>query len=313
MGIIKNPSELEVKNTISVLVYGQPGVGKTTLGCSAPTPVLFDYDGGVGRINGAHQVPTVQIRSWEDTGEALEEIRRDMPEVRTIVIDTVGKLLDYMSDYIIRTDSKMAQRDGSLSLKGYGVRKNMFVDFMRKLTICGLNVVFIAHEKEEKRGDDTVKRPEVGGSSANDLVKEMDLVGYVEMIGRDRTISYNPTEAFYAKNSCNLPDKYKLPMTVDEFGVAKGDNDYLTKIVESFKEEQRKTKEITSQYVELIDRLTKLIDEVKTVDELNKVMEAIKGARHIYNSKLIVARRIKDKATQMGAKLDRVNEVYVQG
>ena len=119
MGLIKKPGELTPKTTISALIYGQPGAGKSTLACSAPNAVLFDYDGGINRINGAHQIPTVQITCWEETHEALAEIEREMPECQTIIIDTVGKMLDYMSSYIIKNDSKMAMRDGSLQLKGY--------------------------------------------------------------------------------------------------------------------------------------------------------------------------------------------------
>ena len=64
MGLIKKPNELTVKTTLSALIYGQPGMGKTTLALSAPNPVLFDYDGGIHRVNAAHRVPTVQITSW---------------------------------------------------------------------------------------------------------------------------------------------------------------------------------------------------------------------------------------------------------
>ena len=193
MGLIKKPSEIAPKGTISVLVYGEPGIGKTTIACSAPNPVLFDYDGGVQRINGAHQVPTLQPQSWEDTNAAIEEIEREMPEVQTIVIDTAGKMLDYMSAYIIKNNPKMKKFDGSLSLQGYGVRKQMFVDFINRLSIMGKNVIFVAHEKEEKRGEEWVKRPEIGGSSAADLIKELDLVGYMRAIGKQRTIAFNPT------------------------------------------------------------------------------------------------------------------------
>ena len=31
MGLIKKPNELTVKTTLSALIYGQPGMGKTTL------------------------------------------------------------------------------------------------------------------------------------------------------------------------------------------------------------------------------------------------------------------------------------------
>lgn len=61
MGLIKKPNELTVKNALSALIYGQPGMGKTTLALSSPQPLLLDFDGGVHRVNAAHRVDTVQI------------------------------------------------------------------------------------------------------------------------------------------------------------------------------------------------------------------------------------------------------------
>ena len=86
------PSEIEPLKHISVLIYGQPGIGKTTLACSAADAVLFDYDGGVNRINPAHMIPTLQVESWEDTSEALELIRTNpaFAGTKTIVIDTTA-------------------------------------------------------------------------------------------------------------------------------------------------------------------------------------------------------------------------------
>lgn len=48
----------------------------------------------------------------------------------------------------------------------------------------GKSVIFVAHEREEKVGDEKQIRPEIGGSSAGDLIKELDLVGYMEAIGK---------------------------------------------------------------------------------------------------------------------------------
>ena len=53
MGLIKKPNELTVKNALSALIYGQPGMGKTTLALSSPQPLLLDFDGGVHRVNAA--------------------------------------------------------------------------------------------------------------------------------------------------------------------------------------------------------------------------------------------------------------------
>ena len=203
MGLIKKPNELTVKTTLSALIYGQPGMGKTTLALSAPNPVLFDYDGGIHRVNAAHRVPTVQITNWEETNQVL--FSDDIKEFDTIVIDTAGKMLSFMDKFIMQTNPKMRKADGTLSLQGYGVRKNMFINFVSQVSLMGKSVIFVAHEREEKNGEDKQIRPEIGGSSAGDLIKELDLVGYMEAIGKDRTISFDPCEKFYGKNTCNLP------------------------------------------------------------------------------------------------------------
>ena len=310
MTLIKKPSEIEIKQTLSALIYGQPGIGKTTLGCSAPNAVLFDYDGGVQRINGAHQVPTVQITGWEETADALKEIEDTMPECRTIVIDTVGKMLDYMSASIIRNDPKMAQRDGSLSLKGYGVRKNMFVNFLRQVSLMGRNVIFIAHEKEERRGDETVKRPEVGGSSANDLVKELDLVGYMQAISKERTITFDPNESYYAKNTCNLPPLIKIPVVVDEKGNATGENKFFASVIEAYKRSQERKKAATSEYEDLMEFIRGAVDEADTVDSINALVEKLPTLQHVFNSKLLASKMLNDKAAKMGLKFNKLNNRY---
>ena len=311
MGLIKKPSEIAPKGTISVLVYGEPGIGKTTIACSAPNPVLFDYDGGVQRINGAHQVPTLQPQSWEDTNAAIEEIEREMPEVQTIVIDTAGKMLDYMSAYIIKNNPKMKKFDGSLSLQGYGVRKQMFVDFINRLSIMGKNVIFVAHEKEEKRGEEWVKRPEIGGSSAADLIKELDLVGYMRAIGKQRTIAFNPTEAYYAKNTCSLPEVEAIPVVVDDKGDAVGTNNYFALVVERYNQYQIAKQQKTADYAELMDVIEGMVAECKDADTLNEVVAKIGSVEHIYNSKLIAGRLLNKKATELGCKYDKLSKAYV--
>ena len=309
MGIIKRPSELNVKATLSVLVYGQPGIGKTTFGVSAPDAVLFDYDGGVQRINGAHQVATLQPTSWEDTNEALMEIQNEMPEIKTIVIDTVGKMLDYMSAYIIKTDPKMAMRDGSLSLKGYGVRKQMFVNFIKQLALMGKNVVFIAHEREERRGEETFKRPEIGGSSANDLIKELDLVGYMYAVGKERVITFDPAEYYYAKNTCNLPAAIKLPVVVDESGKGTS-NVAFSNIVAQYKVAQEKRQDTTARYEMLLGVIDEMMSAVVDVDSLNEAMTKLFGMEQIYDSFLRAQRAVANKGKELGLTYNKIAKRY---
>jgi phage nucleotide-binding protein len=309
MGLIKKPSELSVKATLSVLVYGQPGIGKTTLGVSAPSAVLFDFDGGVQRINGAHQVPTLQPTSWEDTNLALQEIQNEMPEIQTIVIDTVGKMLDFMSAYIIKTDPKMAMRDGSLSLKGYGVRKTMFVNFIKQLAIMGKNVVFIAHEREERRGEETFKRPEIGGSSANDLIKELDLVGYMYAVGKERVITFDPAEYYYAKNTCNLPTAIKLPVVVDESGKG-GSNKALANIVAQYRTAQEARQATTAEYEALLGVISETVSLADDAQSLNDAMGKVFGFEQIYDSFLRAQRAVADKGKALGLTYNKIAKRY---
>ena len=309
MGMIKRPSELSVKATLSVLIYGQPGIGKTTFGVSAPDAVLFDYDGGVQRINGAHQVPTLQPTSWEDTNLALQEIQNEMPEIKTIVIDTVGKMLDYMSAYIIKSDPKMAMRDGSLSLKGYGVRKQMFVNFIKQLALMGKNVVFIAHEREERRGEETFKRPEIGGSSANDLIKELDLVGYMYAVGKERVITFDPAEYYYAKNTCNLPAAIKLPVVVDESGKGMS-NVAFSNIVAQYKVAQEKRQDTTARYEMLLGLIEETMSAVVDVESLNEAMVKLFAMEQIYDSFLRVQRAVANKGKELGFTYNKIAKRY---
>ena len=137
MGLIKKPNELSVKQTLSMLIYGQPGMGKTTLALSSPHPLLLDFDGGVHRVNAAHRVDTVQITRWEEVNEVLSS--PEVAEYKTIVIDTAGKMLSFMDTNIMQQYPKLRKNDGTLSLQGYGVRKNMFIDFVN----TGVLTVFL--------------------------------------------------------------------------------------------------------------------------------------------------------------------------
>lgn len=311
MSLIRKPSQLEVKQTLTALIYGQPGAGKSTLACSAPSPVMLDFDGGATRINGAHQVPTVQVKRWEDVELALNEIR-DAGEFATIIIDTVGKMMMYMEEYIKRTNAKMKNYDGSLTLKGYGLRKQMFLNFIKSVSMMGMNIVFVGHEIEQKRGDDTIIRPEIGGSSTNDLMKELDLVGYVETIGQSRTISFDPCDKYYAKNTCNMGGIIKLPILTDKDGNAVGENKFLCQVIEAYKQRQKKNIELTSEYEVVCADIKKRCAAIENAQDANDFVEWVKTITHVMNSKAVALSELSTKAAIIGLRFNKAKSTYEQ-
>lgn len=315
MSLFKKPSDLTAKPGIVAMIYGQPGCGKSTLACSAPNAVMIDTDGGVMRINGAHQIPTLQVTRWEEITEAINEVRQTK-EIESVVIDTVGKMLSFMEDYIKRTASGKRTElnfDGSLSLKGYGKRKQMFIDFINGLTILGKNVIFVGHDKEEKRGDDTVIRPEVGGSSTNDLMKELDLVGYMEMNGNTRTISFMPTSRYYAKNTCDMPGVIPIPVLINDRKEIVGENNFFGGVIANYRN-RISTNIANNQKLESLKELIFAnLEDVKTAEDANNYIAWVQGLEHVYNSKAIASKALAQKAAELGLKLDKATKTYTDG
>lgn len=310
MSMFKKPSELAYNSTIKALVYGQPGLGKSTLALSTPNPVLFDFDGGIQRVNGAFQCPTLQVQNWTEVLQALQELEKEPNDFKTIVIDTAGKMLDYMSTYIIQQDNRLGKRDGSLTLQGFGARKIMFINFLKRVSMMGKHVIFVAHEREEKDGDIRIVRPEIGGSSAGDLIKELDLVGYMQAIGNKRTISWTPQEKFYAKNTCNLPPMQEIPVIIDAQGKIIGHNDFMSNIFENYDNYLKQESNTRKEYDELISEIEGEVACISDADQANSYVLSMKDKKQIWDSNAHAKSLITDRCKELGLKFNKTTKKY---
>ena len=318
MGLFKKASDLTEKKTISILVYGQPGAGKSSLAVSAPGPVaVFDFDGGIQRVNAAHlaEAEILVVKDWAEVGQALAS--EEINAIKTIVIDTAGKMLSFMDKFII-AGSRDRNPTRSLTLNEYGVRKVMFNNFVQQVLTMGKNLVFIAHDREEKDGEKKKIRPEIGGSSAGDLIKELDLVGYLEIIGNDRVISFTPNERFYAKNACNLPPVLKVPVVLDEKGNMAKDskgrvirNTFLTDIIRMYTMSQSERNNKLAQYDTLKEVIDERVDTVTDADTANAMREDLAQLEVIFDSELYWKQVLHEKCTSLGLKYDKLSDKYV--
>lgn len=308
MSLIKKPSELEARPTLSALIYGNPGIGKTTLALSTPNPVLFDFDGGVNRVHPAHQCATVQVSSWEEALAAMAEVRT-MPEIETIVIDTVGKMLAYIEEYIKRTQPKRTRSDGSLDLQGYGVRKQLFTQFNRDCALMGKNVIYVAHEVEDKRGDDTIVRPDISGKLVAEIIKEMDLVGYMQYDAlKGRSIQFDPCDKFYAKNTCNMPGVNKIDVVVD--GQQAMPNNYMHRVIAAYRARIAEGRKQNAKLDALKAEIAAKLEEVKDAATANAFIEWIGKVEHVYNSKAYAQQMFSVKVAQLKLTYNKETKAY---
>jgi hypothetical protein len=207
----KNPNEINDTVVLAGIIYGQPGVGKSTLALSAPNPVLIDADKGMRRVEKRFQVPSLPLNDYKDILELFQS--NELNPFDTIVFDTLGKLVDRMGEYLVQDNPKNGNGKCSLSMQGWGALKVEFQKLLKLARKPRTHLVFVAHEKEDKDGDSRIVRPDVAGSSGKDLVKDLDFMGYMEMRGAKRTISFTPTEKYYAKNALKLQPVIDVPDT----------------------------------------------------------------------------------------------------
>lgn len=298
MTLIKKPNELtQTKIKLKGLVYGQPGVGKTSLALSAPKPLLIDFDNGLRRVAKQYQTDSVQVQSYQDLLDILT--KEDISGYETIVIDTLGKMIDRIGDWLAVSNPKVKQADGQLSMKGWGNVKGEFQRLLKLLEGKNKSAIFIAHEKEEKVGDDVMKRPDVAGSSGKDIVKELDFMGYMSIKNGKRTIDLAPNEAYYAKNSLGLDSflEYK-PLT--------GTNNFLSEaIFDAYQEKLKKDDELAKEYDALIETIKATISEISDLEGVNHYYSTFYNKREkIWSSHQVEAALLKAKVEELGCEFD---------
>jgi hypothetical protein len=277
---IMKGSEIVSPNRYLGLIYGSAGVGKSTLGCSATKPLIIDTDNGIHRVKKEYRANTIQPEKFQDILDLFND-PKIIGEYKTLVFDTFGSFLDLMEDYVAQLAPANRQSNGDLTLKGYGVRKKEFIRILDKAKETGLSLLFIAHEKEERDGEERIIRPLATGSSINDLITTMEFVGYVSMMGNNRTINFNPTQKYYAKNSLNLPANLNIP-SIDKQNIFI--QEYIEKrIAEKIANETKDLVDvnklvlpiISDKKVEFNDRINKIRALAFTETEKVKAMELI--------------------------------------
>ena len=307
MTLIRKPQELVLQPKIKMLMYGQAGTGKTTLALSAPNPLLIDCDRGIHRVNIAHHTDTVQVDKYEDILQVLVE---DLSAYESIVIDTGGKLLDFMAEYIIKRNSKMGRANGMLTLQGFGERKMEFNAFCKKVSMLNKHLVFVAHRDTRTEGDDIRYIPLFGGSSYDSLVSDLDLVLYLEAQGRNRILTADPTSRNEGKNTCNLPAQMSVPLVVDEQGNGLSNTFLQTGIIKPYTDRLAQAVENRKKYTALIEELKTAVEEVTDCMSINDLVARGGNFDHIGNSSAVLKQLIVRKAAQLNLIFNKSTKKY---
>jgi len=262
MKIIKATDAIPVEHPV-FLLFGQPGICKSSLGFSAKNPLLLDFDKGAHRA--ANRRDTLAIDRWADVVELMDSPEALAP-YDTIVVDTVGRCLDLITADIAATDPKKAP-GGNLSQQGWGVLKNRFRSWAAQLRTMGKDLLLIAHDKEDKDGDTRIVRPDITGGSYGEVMKVADFVGYVYMVGKDRVLDFNPTDRWVGKNPAGWAP-WKVPP------VAKA-SDFMGGLFDAGREALGGISEVSAKVAQQVDDWRAQIETFTTPEECTKAIAPI--------------------------------------
>ena len=278
MSKIKKKNEIELPKTSVGCITGVCGIGKTTLALSAPKPLLLDTDNGLHRVQSEYRSDAVQVKSYQDILDVLEE---DLSDYETIVIDTLGELVNFMLKYFADKDKSLITRGGTYNIKIWGLVKTEFESLKLRLQLLNKHLIFVSHVKEDKDGENKVYRMDVAGSTSETVTKILDFLGFCEMLGKSRSISFSPSARFYAKNSIELNDYLEIPTL--KLGET---NDFLTReVIEPTIAKRKQESEAVKQNDEKLQQGRYLIEQAT---EPNAVLTAFREMElSVYNKKVL--------------------------
>lgn len=262
LNIIKAEQELKPEN-LTIMIYGQPGAGKTSFSFTSESPILIDFDKLAYKSGNRKDI--VKVENWEAVRNVTAE---DLNGYETIIVDTVGKAQEFVIDYLVRKNPKFKTSVG-YSMQMYGQLINEFVDWFKRINSFGKDVILIAHDKDLEEDGVIKKRPEIVGKTFSKMIAAVDMLGYIYIEDKNRIITFSNNEKIYSKNVGNPPIEDIV------FGNFLQNPNYFKELKAKFMERIGNVSEETKSLTIEVENITKALSNCDNEEELNLYVESM--------------------------------------
>lgn len=139
-----------------IIIHGDPGVGKTTFGACAPSPIFLQTEDGLGNLD----CPAFPLaKSFDDVMSALQCLYTDEHDFKTLVVDSLDWLENLVWAQVCITH-KVATIEALNYGKGYvealGVWRQFFEGVTALRDARSMSIVMIAHSQNVRIEDPTL-------------------------------------------------------------------------------------------------------------------------------------------------------------
>jgi len=137
----------------SVLFYGDPKSGKTTIASKFPKSLLVAFEKGYAALPGVMAAP---VNSWSDFIKILKQLKEEKAQeaFETIIIDTADIAYDYCEQYICSVNSVDAINKIPFG-QGFTLSGKEFDSKLRQIVQMGYGLVLISHAADKTFKDET--------------------------------------------------------------------------------------------------------------------------------------------------------------
>ena len=204
-----------MKKKVKMVLYGAPGVGKSTFASKAPNPLFICSDGNFEWLD-LPEEHGIEVSSWKEAKEIFAN-KELLDKYETIVLDLTEDLFKWCEAEFVQKNR--LEHVGDLGYgKGYQITRDNFLVEISKLISMDKNVIMIMHEttvvEKDRRGVEHTKH--FPSSRMPDKLYDM-IEGRVRYFLRCYTKEEEIDEGrFIKKRLLSLVPK------PNEFGIARG-------------------------------------------------------------------------------------------